>query len=242
MGDAKNLISELLKFKPQERSTAQRALNHNWIRHKAPGAKDVCLKQGFVSKLSKFRSQNRFKKAVLQIIAGQLNDDQIVQLRETFTAIDVNGDGLLTLEELKAGLSRAGLTSVPSELQQIMEGLDSDNSGVIDYTEFLAATVDRRSYLQEDVCRTAFDVFDLDGDGTISQDELKKVLSTSEVQSMLSVQEASDLVRHADTNGDGRIDFTEFMAMMRNSAESTVSMFFPKTPSMNSKTPSIGGA
>merc|ERR1719159_1618236 len=116
-----------------------------------------------------------------------------------------------------------------------MVGIDSDNSGEIDYTEFLAATIDRRSYLKEDVCWTAFNVFDLDRDGTITQDELKKVLENDEVQAIMSVQEASDLMRHVDTNGDGKIDFSEFMDMMRNSAESTRSMFF-------SRTKSLGGA
>lgn len=193
------------------------------------------LTQGFVSKLNNFRSENRFKKAALQIIAGQLKNDQIAQLREAFTAIDVNGDGLLTLEELSSGLKRAGLTSVPSELQLIMDGIDSDNSGVIDYTEFLAATIDRRSYLHEDVCWTAFNVFDLDQDGTITQDELQQVLQNDEVQAMVSIQEASDLMRHVDTNGDGKIDFKEFMAMMQNSAESTRSMF-------DSNNSSLGGA
>jgi calcium-dependent protein kinase len=223
--DAKGLISELLKFRPQERCCAQRALNHNWIRHKAPGAKDMPLAQGFVSKLGKFRSQNRFKKAVLQIIAGQLNDDQIKELRETFTAMDVNGDGLLTLEELKTGLSRAGLSALPSDLEKIMDGIDADGSGEIDYTEFLAATIDRRSYMREDVCWTAFNVFDLNHDGKISQEELRLVLQNEDVEAILGVQEAEELMGHVDTNGDGNIDFDEFMAMMRDSAESTKSLF-----------------
>jgi len=226
--DAKGLISDLLKFNPQNRCTAQKALNHNWIMHKAPGAKDVPLKQGFLDKLNNFRSENRFKKAVLQIIAGQMNDDQISQLRETFTAMDANGDGLLSLEELKEGLNRAGLKVLPSDLKEIMDGIDADCSGVIDYTEFLAATIDRRSYLQEDVCRKAFNVFDLDQDGRISQAEICKVMQSDDLDSYMDVEEAEDIVRKVDSNGDGLIDFEEFMAMMRDSSESTKSMFFQK--------------
>lgn len=113
-----------------------------------------------------------------------------------------------------------------SDLKEIMEGIDADNSGVIDYTEFLAATIDRKSYLHEDVCRKAFNVFDLDNDGTISQAELQKVLQNDELDSCLELEEAEDLMRKVDSNGDGLIDFDEFMAMMRDSADSTKSMFF----------------
>merc|ERR1711904_134085 len=200
-------ITHMLKFKPQERFTAQRALNHTWIKRQAPHAKDVPLKQGFVDKLSHFRSQSKFKKAVLQIIAGQLDDNQIIQLRETFMAMDQNGDGLLTLEELKAGLGRAGLTSIPSDLQSIMDAIDADNSGVIDYTEFLSATIDRKSYLKEEVCFTAFSVFDLDGDGKISQDELQKVLQNDSVERTVGLEEIQGLMKQMDSNGDGSIDF-----------------------------------
>merc|ERR1711920_739253 len=126
-----------------------------------------------------FRSQNKLKKAALQIIAGQLNDGQIKALRETFVQLDHNGDGLLTPAELKEGLAKAGLKEIPPDIQQIMEDVDADGSGVIDYTEFLAATLDKRTYLKEDVCWSAFRVFDRNGDGKISQDELKAVLGDS---------------------------------------------------------------
>merc|ERR1711979_123853 len=113
----------------------------------------------------------------LHIIAGQLNEDQIKALRETFMALDANGDGLLTAAEMKEGLAKAGLKDIPQDLQQILEDVDSDGSGVIDYTEFLAATLDKARYVKEDVCWSAFRLFDKNGDGKITQDELQMVLS-----------------------------------------------------------------
>merc|ERR1711972_864701 len=120
-----NLIRMLLKMNPRDRYTAEQALNHEWIKNKAPKATNVSLQANFVDNLRGFRSQNKLKKAALHIIAGQLNDNQIKALRETFMALDNNGDGLLTAAELKEGLSKAGLKEIPTDLQQILQDVDS---------------------------------------------------------------------------------------------------------------------
>merc|ERR1712190_392763 len=174
--DAKNLIRMLLKMNPKDRYTAEQALNHEWVKNKAPKAQNVPLQANLVDNLRGFRSQNKLKKAALHVIASQLGETQIKALRDTFMHLDHNGDGLLTVAELKEGLAQAGLKEIPEDLQQIMKDVDSDGSGVIDYTEFLAATLDKRLYLQEDVCWAAFRLFDRNGDGHISKEELQAVL------------------------------------------------------------------
>jgi len=214
--DAKNLIRMLLKMNPKDRYTAEQALNHEWIKNKAPKAQPVSLQGGFVDNLRSFRSQNKLKKAALHIIAGQLNEDQIKKLRETFMMLDGNGDGLLSAAEMKEGLAKAGLKDIPPDLQQILEDVDSDGSGVIDYTEFLAATLDAREYLKEDVCWSAFRVFDRNGDGKITADELAAVLENEDVQNIAGGGNAiMELMKCHDTDGDGSMDFSEFMAMMK---------------------------
>jgi calcium-dependent protein kinase len=215
--DAKNLIRMLLKMNPRDRYTAEQALNHEWIKNKAPKAQNVSLQNNFVDNLRGFRSQNKLKKAALHIIAGQLNEDQIKALRETFMALDGNGDGLLTAAEMKEGLAKAGLKDIPADLQQILEDVDSDGSGVIDYTEFLAATLDKRSYVKEDVCWSAFRLFDKNGDGKISKEELQAVLGDEDVQKVGDVSEIAQLLKENDGNGDGFIDFDEFMVLMKKS-------------------------
>eukprot|EP00437_Effrenium_voratum_P005556 CAMPEP_0181423470 /NCGR_PEP_ID=MMETSP1110-20121109/14144_1 /TAXON_ID=174948 /ORGANISM="Symbiodinium sp., Strain CCMP421" /LENGTH=501 /DNA_ID=CAMNT_0023546595 /DNA_START=65 /DNA_END=1570 /DNA_ORIENTATION=- len=215
--DAKNLIRWMLKMNPRDRYTAEQALNHEWIKNKAPRAQAVPLRSNFVDNLRGFQSQNKLKKAALHIIAGQLNEDQIKSLRDVFTSLDKNGDGLLTHAELKDGLGKSGLKDIPPDLAAILDGVDADGSGVIDYTEFLAATLDRQQYMKEDVCWAAFRVFDRNGDGHISKDELKQVLSNSEVEDALGAKAIAELMLEVDSNGDGIIDFEEFMAMMKGS-------------------------
>merc|ERR1712176_417372 len=213
--DAKNLIRMLLKMNPRDRYTAEQALNHVWIKNKAPKATGAKLQDNFVDNLRGFRSQNKLKKAALHIIANQLNEDQIKALRDVFMQLDGNGDGKLTVNEMKEGIQKAGLKEIPQDLQQIMEDVDSDGSGVIDYTEFLAATLDKRVYMKEDVCWSAFRVFDRNGDGKISKEELKQVLGDDEVKGTVGADTVKILLSEVDGNGDGFIDFQEFMEMMK---------------------------
>merc|ERR1719160_1634940 len=219
--DAKTLIRMLLKMNPRDRYTAEQALNHVWVRNKAPKAKTgVNLQSSLVDNLKGFRSQNKLKKAALHVIASQLGESQIKSLRDTFMALDHNGDGLLTASEMKEGLNKAGLKDIPPDLQQIMEEVDSDGSGVIDYTEFLAATLDKKVYMAEDVCWQAFRIFDRNGDGKISKDEIKMVLNSDEVKDAAG-KELAEIMQEIDKNGDGNIDFNEFMTMMRGEGVAT---------------------
>jgi calcium-dependent protein kinase len=246
--DAKDLVRNLIKMNPAERfdaaqaaaagrsglrwrgrprrPPAAKALGHLWLKNRAPGAVHQPLGHRFLEKLRRFRSKNNFKKAALQIIAGQLSEGQIRALRDTFTAMDENNDGLLSVGELKEGLRRAGLGDV-QDMPQIMEAIDADADGQIAYTEFLAATLQRKMYLQEDVCWTAFGVFDIDGDGRISPEELRQVLRSGSVEEIVSAQDGDAILEAVDKNGDGLIDFEEFMEMMRGSSRSTRSIFVP---------------
>merc|ERR1711879_511707 len=101
----------------------------------------------------------------------------------------------------------------------MMELIDTDGSGVIDYSEFLAATMDKRKHITENICWRAFKTLDTDGNGMIDRDELSKPLGSDElgdvVKNKLTEQEVDSIMKECDLNGDGKIDFDEFMAMMR---------------------------
>merc|ERR1712217_776282 len=113
----------------------------------------------------------------------------------------------LTIQEIRDGLQDQDLP-IPDDLLQMMNGA-SDDSAMLDYTEFLAAALESRDYLSEDVCKTAFAVFDTSGNGRISQKELLKVLGDE-----CSARQVRELVQSIDQDGDGFISFDDFMTMM----------------------------
>lgn len=92
-----------------------------------------------------------------------------------FIALDKNGDGSLSLDELKIGL---GKMENGETLLELLKAADTDNSGQIDYTEFIAATLDAQVYMKANYLRTAFDMFDKDKSGKIDITELMDMLGT----------------------------------------------------------------
>jgi len=214
--DSKTLIKQMLQLNPRQRFTAEQALNHAWIKDKAAKASGATLAPNRLANMKSFRAHNRLKKAALHIIANQMDESEIKELRRMFTSLDANGDGRLTTNEMREGIAKAGLKEIPADLQQTIDGLDSDGSGEIDYTEFLAACLDQRFYVKEDVCRQAFRVFDKDGDGHITTEELKAVLGDDEVEGVVGAATIQALMGQVDKDGDGTIDFSEFMEMMNN--------------------------
>jgi len=218
-GEAKQFLKALLTRDPGARPNASESLQLAWLTQnlEAPDSK-VLFSHTTMNSLKNFALANKLKKASLNVIATQLTDVAIRDLKELFMTMDENNDGTLSIGELKDGLKNAGV-SIPPDLEDMMESIDTDGSGVIDYSEFLAATLDKRKYIQEDVCWRAFKVFDTDGSGTIDRSELLKLMGSESItdvmQAKLCEDEVDAMLKEVDNNGDGVIDFDEFLVMMR---------------------------
>ena len=98
------------------------------------------------------------------------------------------------------------------EIEEILRQVDSDESGFIDYTEFIVAAMDHSKLLRNDRLESAFKVFDQDGSGAISSEELIEMLGEDQVEDNVW----SELIQTVDQNGDGEIDLKEFKDLMLN--------------------------
>merc|ERR1719316_1284905 len=127
---------------------------------------------------------------------------------------------MLSMDELKKGLETSGLGEVNSDLSEMMAALDADGSGKIDYSEFVAATMNKKMANSYDSIWQVFKQFDRDNSGSISKDDLAIVLSDGALDGFDGVQgdlkdEIMKLITEYDKNSDGVIDFDEFMALMQ---------------------------
>lgn len=175
-----------------------------------------------LSNFRAFHRYNRFMKVALTVIAQQMTESQISNLKDAFILLDENCDGTLTPQEIITGLKKSGITDLPSDLLAILNDIDSDGSGSIDYTEFIAATLDSKQYSKEHVCWAAFKVLDQDGNGKITANELLNVFSYSSEQGSAGISDnalsdVKNMIKEVDVNGDGEIDFQEFLEMFRRS-------------------------
>jgi calcium-dependent protein kinase len=92
--------------------------------------------------------------------------------------------------------------------------MDTNSSGSIDYTEFIAGCMQSYVYLKENNLKNAFEYFDKDGSGTITLDELKESLCGDDL--LLDETELESIIKEVDSNDDGMIDYKEFLEMMKS--------------------------
>jgi calcium-dependent protein kinase len=213
--EAKDLIQGCLTVDVNKRLTAPLSLHDPWVEHRAPKS-SAEAPEGLVGNLKKYQAKNKFVQTTLRMIAWRLDDEHINKLREVFEALDEDGVGVLTPAKLKEGLTKLHADHGESleELKEILERVNAGHHDEIDYTEFIAAMMDRKTYLQRDACWQAFRVYDKNGDGKIDISELEAVFSCGSVENAMGKDAIDKLMKDADTNGDGELDFEEFMAMM----------------------------
>ena len=138
--EAKDLIKKLI-CKPEKRLTAGEALGHKWFKKALKGEeKDKHKFKGIkLARFKKFNKSSKLAKAAITAITVQTSPDDIKDLKALFMQLDINNDGSITYDELHKGLKDYENGDMILEL---MKSADTDGSGEINYTEFLAATID----------------------------------------------------------------------------------------------------
>ncbi|KAM0944140.1 putative protein kinase CAMK-CDPK family [Dioscorea sansibarensis] len=223
---AKDLVRKMLVRDPKKRLTAHEVLCHPWIQVGST-APDKPLDSAVLSRLKQFSAMNKLKKMALRIIAENLSEEEIAGLKEMFKMIDADNSGQITFEELKAGMERVGANLKESEIYALMQAADVDNSGAIDYGEFIAATLHLNKVEREDHLYAAFSYFDKDGSGYITQDELQQACDEFGIENV----QLEEMIGEVDQDNDGRIDYSEFVAMMQKGNVGFGKKIFQNNPS-----------
>ncbi|KAG1725881.1 uncharacterized protein EDB91DRAFT_1086957 [Suillus paluster] len=132
------------------------------------------------------------------------------EFKEAFSLFDKDGDGTITTKELGTVMRSLGQNPTEAELQDMINEVDADGNGTIDFPEFLTMMARKmRDTDSEDEIKEAFKVFDKDGNGYINAAELRHVMTN--LGEKLTDGEVDEMIREADVDGDGQINYDEFV-------------------------------
>ncbi|KAJ6682831.1 CALMODULIN [Salix koriyanagi] len=147
---------------------------------------------------------------MVDVLAKEL----VAELQEAFCLFDKDGDGCITFEELATVIkSLHDHSATDEELHIMMSEADVDGNGTIEFVEFLnlMARKMRENDAYEEL-KEVFKVFDKDHDGYISPNELRHVMIN--LGEHLTEKESEEMIREADWDGDGQVNYEEFVKIM----------------------------
>ncbi|KAG8085885.1 hypothetical protein GUJ93_ZPchr0010g9832 [Zizania palustris] len=186
--NAKDLVRQMLQPDPKLRLTAKQVLEHTWLQN-AKKASNVPLGDIVKSRLKQFSRMNRFKRRALRVIADHLSTEEVEDIKDMFKVMDTDNDGIVSYEELKSGIAKFGSHLAESEVQMLIEAVDTNGRGALDY----------------------------DGNGYIEPEELQEALVEDGAADSMDV--VNDILQEVDTDKDGKISYEEFEAMMKTGTD-----------------------
>lgn len=207
---AKEVIKMCLNPKPFARVRAKDVLMHPWVRENGTAKADAAIDTDVLTKMKQFATANKFKKMGLMAMGKTLSEQEIAGLREMFYRFDTDNSGTITIDELRRGLEQTGALTASDEIFKLMRALDVNGTGLLDYEEFIAAMLSISKTTSTDNIARAFAYFDVDGSGTITVNELRRVMREFKLEGTST----KELLAAVDTNGDGMVDYEEFLVMM----------------------------
>jgi len=216
---AKDLIRGLLKADPAERLNSGDAIVHKWLSRENRGelADQHPFVKEVVQNLVQYRDHSLFMQLCVTAVACQLDHADLKDIHKVFCELDKNGDGTLSLDEVGKAWKETFGVDID---QETFAALDLNGSGAIDYTEFCAAGLGHATATKADVVWAAFKLFDLDDNGKLSVSEIQSVLHNADVRhewtDKVCAAVAKEVIERYDGNGDGDIEFEEWMKAMND--------------------------
>ncbi len=131
------MIRKMLTYPPEKRISAKEAYNHPWIQKSLPSVVTPEATKDLLVSLKSFQATQKLQQASMMYIATQLiSKREREELQKVFTSLDKNADGKLSSEELLSGYEKmyGSHEEAVREVKAIMEQVDVDHSGYIDYS------------------------------------------------------------------------------------------------------------
>ncbi|XP_063729031.1 neo-calmodulin-like [Symsagittifera roscoffensis] len=151
----------------------------------------------------------------LNFVCDEFSVVEINEFYEIFTSADDDESMTVDADELQRCLRIADPNISRRELAEIIDEVDTDGSGDISFEEFLDI-MKKRKYqnFEEEELRVAFHSFDKNRSEFIEADDVKKLLAS--LGENISEADAIEMVRIADTDGDGKVSFEDYKTFIES--------------------------
>mmetsp|Transcript_154232 Transcript_154232/g.287525 ORF Transcript_154232/g.287525 Transcript_154232/m.287525 type:complete len:546 (-) Transcript_154232:137-1774(-) len=235
----KHFVKSCLKVVAEARPTASKLFSGWWMsfakglffaslkeahakRQKQGGGKKKSITDAplmdtntILNDFTRMADQTDLERAAKTVVAHHLPEEKIKHLRQAFQKLDVNGDGQVTAAELRKSLKGSKYTPFSDdEISRLARQIDTDGSGKVDCTEFIASTYHFENNVRDSICEAAFRVFDKDNSGSVSVEEIQEILGRENMDPT-DEDALEQLIGDADRDGNGEIDIEEFKRMLR---------------------------
>jgi calcium-binding protein CML len=141
------------------------------------------------------------------------------EVKKVFDKFDTNGDGKISVSELRSVFKALGVDRTSSEeIKEAVSEIDKDGDGAIDLREFvdfhrINGAPDGSGRGSGKEINDAFEMYDRDKNGLISAQELHEVMQG--LGQKCSVNDCAKMIGSVDVDGDSCVNFEEFKKMMR---------------------------
>jgi len=149
---------------------------------------------------------------------SQLTSEEFRIMRTAFDIFDKDNNNEIDREEFGTLIRAIGFNPSNREIEEMLKKFDKNRDGVIDFQEFITMAKHFEGCGKDDLeqnLRQAFRVFDRDGNGYISTEELRYVVTT--FGERLTEEEAEELIAMFDKNKNGRLEYEEFVTWAKSS-------------------------
>ena len=206
--EAKIFIKACLSKHPHSRPSAETLLTFDWFKKHNPNEREE-VQLEIIDSLNAFRKGTRLQKLCSEVVAHTLTDDQIGDLKREFLKFDKEENGIISLDEFKAVLSKHEEIS-DQDIDHMFRTMDVGNTNTILYREFIAAAVNKRMITDSNL-RVAFDLMS-NHEESIGFNELKDLLGQDMQENHGTVEEILD---EMNMTADAKISFEDFKKIMR---------------------------
>eukprot|EP00927_Polykrikos_kofoidii_P067842 TRINITY_DN63277_c0_g1_i1.p1 TRINITY_DN63277_c0_g1~~TRINITY_DN63277_c0_g1_i1.p1 ORF type:complete len:847 (-),score=183.59 TRINITY_DN63277_c0_g1_i1:47-2545(-) len=231
---ARWFCQQLLTKDEAARWSATEALRDPWITKTSALHENVLPTEVECASLHGQHLRSHMTNMATACIVSQLSLSQLTHLNMQFGQYDTSSDGRLGHVEMRQVLEDIGFRG--SDIDVTIECLDLDNSGVIEYSEFIAGCINVAGEDLSKQLRIVFDIFDMDNSGFISLQELRRALTQGVNDSQLPPKMGSprektkqtnvvsyllpdgktvdDVMAELDVNHEGKVSFEEFRSYL----------------------------